>query len=704
MSPVAAPTGLAACNVGGITTYQLYSLPVEHDSKTAEYWTLSKESVKMLRQQLQHVKVFIIDEVSMVSSLNLAYIHLRLEEIFGGDSWFAGKAMIFVGDILQLPPVNDTPVFSNVPSKVMALRVGCMYSVNIWKETVIYDELTINERQKEDKEYSVLLDGIRRGFPSEEAITQLRARVFSEPVIDKYNQLASEGKAPICLIPTRKQCDELNTQLLATLDSETVQLPCVDVIDEGAASTKWNKRAAERLKQINRDSNLTAGLEALLHLANGCRVMLRRNLSTEDGLVNGAIGTVLSVSSTSACVIVKFDNIEDPVSIRRVKNRFCVLKQFYVHRQQFPLTVSYAVTIHKSQGLSLDSAIIDLSDKVFGEGMAYVALSRVRSFSGVHLTAFSPTSIMASRSCVEEVKRLRQEFRPDLPQYKLPAGKTKRKLAGALVPILPKKPRREPSKRQQKVPKKSSKPASKPTQSERGTKRKASGLNEPPSKKPRETPKPQPKPDSGKRDDQPPESSQRVYILGAHANRHRHYYQLDVDGQKRACELLNLMYRRPSGVTPGGPDVLLTSPNMPTLMNTEPDGNCMFRAFSMILTGTQRQHNFVRSQIDAYLKAHADLFLRNLGCFDSAVYKTMEEYLTTRDRDYAGWGSQAELYAMALMLNRCVYTFCEGRATIRGWLCHCPSHVNRDIDPPDHEQGLYLYHTGNHYMVVRSVT
>ena len=63
---------------------------------------------------------------------------------------------------------------------------------------------------------------------------------------------------------------------------------------------------------------------------------------------------------------------------------------------------------------------------------------------------------MASRSCVEEVNRLRQEFRPDLPQYKLPAGKTKLKLAGALVPISPKTPRREPSKRQQKVPKKSS--------------------------------------------------------------------------------------------------------------------------------------------------------------------------------------------------------------------------------------------------------
>ena len=82
---VAAPTGLAACNVSGVTTYQLFQLPVEHDSKTAQYWALPKDSLKFLRMQLNNVKVFIIDEVSMVSSLNLAYVHLRLEEIFGGE-------------------------------------------------------------------------------------------------------------------------------------------------------------------------------------------------------------------------------------------------------------------------------------------------------------------------------------------------------------------------------------------------------------------------------------------------------------------------------------------------------------------------------------------------------------------------------------------------------------------------------------------
>ena len=188
--------------------------------------------------------------------------------------------------------------------------------------------------------------------------------------------------------------------MLATLPAESVALWCTDEIDEAVATSKWNKRAQERLKQMNKDCNLTAGLEEVIHLTVGARVMLRRNLDTGAGLVNGAIGTVLAIRSSSR-VTVKFDNIEEPYDVTKVKSRFCVLKIFYIHRQQFSLILAYAVTIHKSQGLSLDCAIIDLSSQVFGEGMAYVAPSRVRSLSGVHLTAFSPTSIMASRTCVD---------------------------------------------------------------------------------------------------------------------------------------------------------------------------------------------------------------------------------------------------------------------------------------------------------------
>ena len=113
--------------------------------------------------------------------------------------------------------------------------------------------------------------------------------------------------------------------------------------------------------------------------------MLRRNIDTKAGLVNGAIGTVVAISATQ--ITIKFDHATDPYKIERVKSAFMVMKNYYVYRTQFPLILAYAVTIHKCQGLSLDCAIIDLSSKVFSDGMSYVALSRVKTLSGLHLVA-----------------------------------------------------------------------------------------------------------------------------------------------------------------------------------------------------------------------------------------------------------------------------------------------------------------------------
>jgi len=102
------------------------------------------------------------------------------------------------------------------------------------------------------------------------------------------------------------------------------------------------------------------------------------------------------------------------------------LKNFYVYRKQFPLTVAYAITVHKCQGLSLDCAIVDFSDKVFCAGMAYVAMSRVRSLDGLYLTSFNPASIIVSNDCLKEVNRLRSCFRNDLPLYEITKQKKAR--------------------------------------------------------------------------------------------------------------------------------------------------------------------------------------------------------------------------------------------------------------------------------------
>ena len=97
-----------------------------------------------------------------------------------------------------------------------------------------------------------------------------------------------------------------------------------------------------------------------------------------------------------------------------------VMKNYYIYRTQFPHILAYAVTIHKCQGLSLDCAIIDHSSKVFSDGMSYVALSRVKTLSRLHLVTFEDTSIRVSAGCIKEINRLRSCYRRDLPQIEVP--------------------------------------------------------------------------------------------------------------------------------------------------------------------------------------------------------------------------------------------------------------------------------------------
>uniref|UniRef100_A0A1X7UWN8 OTU domain-containing protein n=1 Tax=Amphimedon queenslandica TaxID=400682 RepID=A0A1X7UWN8_AMPQE len=181
--------------------------------------------------------------------------------------------------------------------------------------------------------------------------------------------------------------------MLESLETEKIELACVDVVDESGSTAKFDKKQEKKLDKLKDQPSKTAGLETVLSLAVGCRVMLRRNIDVTVGLVNGAIGTVMGVYATH--ISIKFDHIDVPCDIER--------------------------------GLSLDAAIIDLSTDVFGDGMAYVALSRVRTLNGLHLLSFDPLSVKVCNPCINEINRLRNNIRNDLPQIKKSKGK-KRKI------------------------------------------------------------------------------------------------------------------------------------------------------------------------------------------------------------------------------------------------------------------------------------
>ena len=683
---VAAPTGLAAYNVGGITVHRLFQLPIEHEGKTAGYWALSKVAQKVMRTNLRSLKLIIIDEVSMLSSLNLAYIHLRLEELFGGSGdWFGSVNMLFVGDILQLPPVNGSPVFSKLTNKLIATRMGCMTSVNIWKESVIYDELTINERQKKDRCFVDILDEVRRGSVSQPTLEHLKQRVINGTIVDKYKELCGSGHSPVCLFPTRKACHEFNMQMLSHLDSKKHKILCVDEIDETSSSLKWSKKAQKELDKVNKDSNLTAGLEAELTIAVGARVMLRRNIDTKQGLVNGAIGTVTSVSSQT--LMVKFDHIDSPCPIEMVRSKFILMKSFFVYRKQFPLTVAYAVTIHKCQGLSLDCAIVDLSSNVFCAGMAYVAISRVRTLEGLHLTAFDPKSISVSNCCLEEVNRLRRSFRKDLPLYEISVenkAPVKRQLLHTCDQEAPvkKKPKLNATLNHMKQCGEMIRSATdRPTKKHKFTK-------------------------SNK--DCEVVAVDRPVMPRYEWSDYR-YYPVNEEWQRRACDLLGIQFLHPFCRQDGGPHVVLTRPDLRSLKSIGADGNCMFRALSYIVSGSENQHLEVRNAIVAHMRTIPHLVSgigpdgnRNyLVTYDDG-YSSVEDYLSrSHIADNGVWGGDFEMCIVAHLLDTPVYSFQGGDGDY--WLACFPHSIDRSIPENVNVQSMYIFLRSSHFQVVTGV-
>ena len=148
--------------------------------------------------------------------------------------------------------------------------------------------------------------------------------------------------------------------------------------------------------------------------------MLRRNIDITLGLVNGAIGTVRSIKfSIDQANLVESMTIhfaDDKVhQLSRVKSKFQVLEKAYVIRQQFPITIAYSITIHKSWGLTLRNVVADIANSIFTCGQSYAALSGVTNLAGLYLINFDPRSIKALNSAVTEYTYLRKKFIPRLP-------------------------------------------------------------------------------------------------------------------------------------------------------------------------------------------------------------------------------------------------------------------------------------------------
>jgi ATP-dependent DNA helicase PIF1 len=370
---VAATTGIAALNVGGLTIHSWAGLGLGTDTARHIAHRLMEQKGKAY-DKIISARRLAIDEVSMMSADLLTLLDQVLRLVRRTDAPFGGIQMLFIGDFLQLPPVvkRDTEeleeLFDKPAPKIFA------FNSPAWEAASIeVHQLTEIVRQK-DQVFASILNKIRRGIVDEEVEDLLHSRL-------NLHDENSEVR-PVKLNGYNKAVDAINHIELAKIDSE---LALFEAIDDGRPGF---------IEQIQK--NCIA--PELLTLKVGAQVMLLRNLHTESGLVNGALGIVRDFDSGDGLPMVEFAGgqlIKCEPKTWEISRDGDVLAR----RTQVPLRLAWAWTIHKSQGQTIDKVEVDLSS-AFECGQAYVALSRVHSLEGLFLSGLKMEKIRANKEAL----------------------------------------------------------------------------------------------------------------------------------------------------------------------------------------------------------------------------------------------------------------------------------------------------------------
>jgi len=347
--PILASTGAAAVLLGGRTFHSFFGLGIMEGGFEATFQRVSND--KRLLKRLSEVEGVILDEVSMIpgEALRLAETLSRVAR--KSDLPWGGMRMIAVGDFAQLPPVTRTG------------KRDWAFQSEAWGQSgFIPYKLTHNERIQ-DESYLSVLNKVRVGTVDSEVRSFLDAHQFEHDDTDLATRLFSR----------RDQSLTYNLERLGDIESEEVMIPSIYFGSE--------KHQEMLMKQ--------GPVPVQLQLKVGAEVMFIQN-DPQKRWVNGTRGTVVSIEDDK--IVVEKRQGRD---VTAEKQQFSYLDadgQIVASVIQFPLTLAYATTIHKSQGATLDELWCDLSN-LWEPGQAYVALSRLRYSRGLKILKWSPNSI-----------------------------------------------------------------------------------------------------------------------------------------------------------------------------------------------------------------------------------------------------------------------------------------------------------------------
>lgn len=403
---VCALTGVAARLIGGSTLHASLKLPVQKDGKITQMPMLTGNFLRLMRLQWKDIQFLFIDEISMVPYEMLCMIDSRLKQLKNSEEMFGGINIILFGDLMQLPPVRGHQVFDQPGKMVPATHLWRLFSLIELKE---------NMRQKGCDKFVNILNALRVGEMSAEHFADLMQKVSSN------NSGEFSIEKALRIYPTNQQVNEHNAAVLEHFrkkKTQTFKILAQDQLIDGT-----HKKGQIDVKNIiHSDINKTGGLPKELEIFVGAKVMLRSNVDVAKGLVNGAIGHITEIiwpyyrraqlyDSDIPSVRVDFGN-DGIHTIQPKAIQFpAKFNHGTVERRMLPIVLSWASTVHKMQGTTVDHAVIYLGPKLFAAGQAYVALSRVRSLAGLQIEELDCSKLTSKKPCnidaLNEMNRMR---------------------------------------------------------------------------------------------------------------------------------------------------------------------------------------------------------------------------------------------------------------------------------------------------------
>jgi len=343
---VTASTGIAATHIGGRTIHSWAGIGIKDELTSRNLQTLKKRSY--LKKQFEKTRVLIIDEISMLHAHRLDMVDRVCQAFKGNNLPFGGIQVILSGDFFQLPPISSG-----------SGEAEFVYKSDVWQEMDVRVCYLDEQHRQNDKKMTHILQSLRRNEITSEIDALLRERMHQEIKINER---------PVRLFTHNVDVDSINNAELKKISAPEYRY---------RMTNSGDKKLVEALKK-----NCLAPEE--LVLKKGASVMFVKNKFQDEKVmyVNGSSGVVIGFGEENLPIVKLSSGKEVLVTIDSwtIDSEREILARI----NQIPLRLAWAITVHKSQGMTLERAEIDLS-KSFGYGMGYVALSRLVSLEGLYL-------------------------------------------------------------------------------------------------------------------------------------------------------------------------------------------------------------------------------------------------------------------------------------------------------------------------------